>query len=89
MRVRSLTALLVFTCAASAGPLTASAQNLVQVWQAALGNDPTYAAARANLGDLQLLQALRTYRQAAKEGVPGMQDKAREVETMLKDRQHK
>ena len=48
MRVRLLTALLVFTCAASVGPLPASAQNLVQVWQAALGNDPTYAAARAN-----------------------------------------
>lgn len=57
--------------------------------QMALRADPGYAAARANLGDLQLLQALRTYRQAAKEGVPGMQDKAREVETMLKDRQHK
>ena len=41
------------------------------------------------LRDLQLLQALRTYKQAAGEGVPGMQDKAREVETMLKDRQHK
>ena len=48
MRVRSLTALLVFTCAASVGPLTASAQNLIQVWQAALGNDSTYAAARVN-----------------------------------------
>jgi len=57
--------------------------------QQALRADPGYAAARANLGDLQLLQALRTYKQAAKEGVPGMQDKAREVETMLKDRQHK
>ena len=42
-------------------------------------------AARANLGDLQLLQALRTYKQAASDGVPGMQDKAREVETMLKE----
>ena len=48
MRVRLLTALLVITCAASVGPLTASAQNLIQVWQAALGNDPSYAAARAN-----------------------------------------
>ena len=46
-------------------------------------------AARANLGDLQLLQALRTYKQAASDGVPGMQDKAREVETMLKEKQGK
>ena len=45
--------------------------------------------ARANLGDLQLLQALRTYKQAASDGVPGMQDKAREVETMLKEKQGK
>ena len=50
----------------------------------ALRADPGYAAAR-NLGDLQLLQALRTYKQAASDGVPGMQDKAREVETMLKE----
>ena len=48
----------------------------------------SYAAARANLGDLQLLQALRTYKQAASDGVPGMQD-AREVETMLKEKQGK
>lgn len=48
MRVRLLTALLVFTSAASVGPSLASAQNLLQVWQAALGNDPLYASARAN-----------------------------------------
>ncbi|KAG1445500.1 hypothetical protein G6F57_017546 [Rhizopus arrhizus] len=48
MRVRLLTALLVFTSAASVGPSPAFAQNLIQVWQSALGNDPTYAAARAN-----------------------------------------
>jgi len=48
MRVRLLTALLVFTCAASVGPTLARAQNLIQVWQSALGNDPIYAAARAN-----------------------------------------
>ena len=54
----------------------------------ALRADPGYAA-RANLGDLQLLQALRTYKQAASDGVPGMQDKAREVETMLKEKQGK
>ena len=46
---------------------------------------PIRLRARANLGDLQLLQALRTYKQAASDGVPGMQDKAREVETMLKE----
>ncbi|ASC66590.1 hypothetical protein EUC41_28620 [Achromobacter denitrificans] len=57
--------------------------------QMALRADPNYAAARANLGDLQLLQALRTYKKAASDGVPGMQDKAREVETMLKDKQGK
>ncbi len=57
--------------------------------QMALRADPGYAAARANLGDLQLLQALRTYKQAASDGVPGMQDKAREVETMLKEKQGK
>ena len=56
--------------------------------QMALRADPGYAAAR-NLGDLQLLQALRTYKQAASDGVPGMQDKAREVETMLKEKQGK
>ena len=48
MRVRLLTALLVFTSAASVGPSLACAQNLLQVWQSALGNDPIYAAARAN-----------------------------------------
>jgi tetratricopeptide (TPR) repeat protein len=57
--------------------------------QMALRADPGYAAARANLGDLQLLQALRTYKKAASDGVPGMHDKAREVETMLKDKQDK
>ncbi len=48
MRVQLLTALLVFTSAASVGPSVACAQNLLQVWQSALGNDPIYAAARAN-----------------------------------------
>jgi len=57
--------------------------------QMALRADPGYAAARANLGDLQLLQALSTYRKAAREGVPGAQQKAQEVETMLKDKQGK
>ena len=56
--------------------------------QMALRADPA-TPRRANLGDLQLLQALRTYKQAASDGVPGMQDKAREVETMLKEKQGK
>ena len=47
MRVRSLTALLVFTCAASVGPSRAhAADDLMQVWRTALGSDPVYAAAR-------------------------------------------
>ncbi|EHK64330.1 tetratricopeptide repeat protein [Achromobacter arsenitoxydans] len=57
--------------------------------QMALRADPGYAAARANLGDLQLMQALRTYKKAAGDGVPGMQEKVREVETMLKEKQGK
>lgn len=55
----------------------------------ALRADPNYAAARANMGDLQLLQALSTYKKAASDGVPGMQEKVREVETMLKDKHAK
>ncbi len=47
------------------------------------------AAYWRNLGDLQLLQALRTYKEAAGDGVPGMREKVREVETMLKDKQGK
>ncbi|QVQ27148.1 tetratricopeptide repeat protein [Achromobacter deleyi] len=57
--------------------------------QMALRADPGYAAARANLGDLQLMQALRTYKKAAGDGVPGMKEKVREVETLLKDKQGK
>ena len=55
----------------------------------ALRADPNYAAARVNMGDLQLLQALSTYKKAASDGVPGMQENVREVETMLKDKQGK
>lgn len=50
--------------------------------------DPNYAAARANLGDLQLMIALRTYRQEAARGVPGMKEKAQELEKLLKDKLH-
>lgn len=54
----------------------------------ALRANPDYPAARANMGDIQLMMALRTYRDAAKEGVPGMDTKAREIENMLKEKQH-
>ena len=47
MRVRSLTALLVFTCAASVGPSRAhAADDLMQVWRTALGSDPVCRRAR-------------------------------------------
>ncbi|MEJ2895680.1 tetratricopeptide repeat protein [Bordetella avium] len=54
----------------------------------ALRADPNYAAARANQGDLQLMIALRTYRQEAERGVPGMQQKTQELEKLLKDKSH-
>ncbi|AZY49919.1 hypothetical protein C0J09_12855 [Bordetella avium] len=54
----------------------------------ALRADPNYATARANQGDLQLMIALRTYRQEAERGVPGMQQKAQELEKLLKDKSH-
>ncbi|MCJ9714123.1 hypothetical protein LWS69_34245, partial [Bordetella hinzii] len=54
----------------------------------ALRADPNYAAARANLGDVQLMIALRTYRQEAARGVPGMKEKAQELEKLLKDKSH-
>lgn len=50
--------------------------------------NPNYPAARANLGDLQLMIALRTYRQEAEHGVPGMKEKALELEKLLKDKSH-
>ena len=56
--------------------------------QMALRANPDYAAARANMGDIQLLMALRTYRNAADRGVPGMDAKAREIENLLKESQH-
>lgn len=55
----------------------------------ALRADPGYAAARANLSELQLLQALNTDKQAASDDAPGMRDKAHDVETLLKDKQRK
>lgn len=53
----------------------------------ALRADPDYAAAQANLGDLQLLMALRTYRQAESRGTPGAKAKVRELENLLKEKQ--
>jgi len=55
----------------------------------ALRADPNYSEARANMGDIQLMMALRTYRNAAKQGVPGMKAKARDIENMLKESQHR
>lgn len=54
----------------------------------ALRVNPNYPAARANLGDLQLMIALRTYRQEAERGVPGMKEKAQDLEKLLKDKSH-
>ncbi|OZI71280.1 tetratricopeptide repeat protein [Bordetella genomosp. 12] len=54
----------------------------------ALRADPNYAAARSNLGDIQLMIALRTYRQEAARGVPGMKEKAQELDKLLKDKSH-
>src|SRR5690606_23113591 len=57
--------------------------------QMALRANPDYAAARANLGDIQLMMALRTYRQEAARGVPGMKARVQEIESLLKDKQPK
>lgn len=53
--------------------------------RAALRADPNYAAARANLADVQLLQAGRSYGEAAKLGVTGSGNKARAVDNLLKE----
>jgi len=58
-----------------------------QALQMSLRADPNYAAARANLADVQLLIALRTYRQEAARGVPGMAQRAKEIETVIKEKQ--
>ncbi|ARP80715.1 hypothetical protein CAL12_07605 [Bordetella genomosp. 8] len=50
----------------------------------ALRADPNYAAARANLADIQLAQAKRSYGEAAKLGVTGSGNKARAVDNLLK-----
>ncbi|WP_370628297.1 tetratricopeptide repeat protein [Bordetella sp. BOR01] len=57
--------------------------------QMALRANPDYLAARANMGDIQLMMALRNYRDAADQGVPGMQGKAREIENLLKESQQR
>jgi tetratricopeptide (TPR) repeat protein len=51
----------------------------------ALRADADYAAARANLADIQLLQAKRSYGEAAKLGVSGSGNKARAVDNLLKE----
>ncbi|ARP87455.1 tetratricopeptide repeat protein [Bordetella genomosp. 9] len=51
----------------------------------ALRADPNYAVARANLADVQLLQAKRSYGEAAKLGVTGSGTKARAVDNLLKE----
>ncbi len=53
--------------------------------RSALRADPDYAAARANLADVQLLQARRSYGEAAKLGVTGTGSKARAVDNLLKE----
>nr|WP_162098151.1 tetratricopeptide repeat protein [Bordetella petrii] len=60
-----------------------------QALEMALRANPDYPEARANLGDIQLMMALRTYRNAANQGVPGMQSKAREIENLLKESQQR
>lgn len=55
----------------------------------ALRADPNYPEARANMGDIQLMMARRTYRNAAEQGVPGMDAKARDIENMLKESHHR
>lgn len=55
----------------------------------ALRADPNYSEARANMGDIQLMMALRAYRTAESKGVPGTDVKAREIENMLKESQQR
>lgn len=51
----------------------------------ALRADPNYPAARANLADVQLAQAKRSYGEAAKLGITGSGNKARAVDNLLKE----
>ena len=53
----------------------------------ALRAAPDYAAARANLADIQLMQAKRSYNEASRLGVSGTQNKARAVDNLLKEKQ--
>lgn len=53
--------------------------------QNALRASPDYPAARANLADVQLMMAKRSYGQASKLGVTGTQTKERAVDNLLKD----
>jgi Flp pilus assembly protein TadD len=53
--------------------------------RSALLADPNYPAARANLADVQLMQAKRSYGEASKLGVTGTGNKARAVDNLLKE----
>lgn len=55
----------------------------------ALRADPNYSQARANLGDIQLMMALKAYRDAENKGVSGADAKVRNIENMLKDSQQR
>jgi tetratricopeptide (TPR) repeat protein len=53
--------------------------------RSALLADPNYPAARANLADVQLMQAKRSYGQASQLGVRGTDNKAKAVDNLLKE----
>lgn len=53
--------------------------------QMALRANPGYATARANLGDLQLMAALRSYQEAASQGASVSKTKVKDVESILKE----
>lgn len=61
------------------GQLDAALQSL----QMALLTDPSYAAAKANLGDVHLMLAARAYRSAAEQDVPGAGARARHLHQFI------
>jgi len=56
--------------------------------QNALRANPNYPAARANLADIQLMLAKRSYGEASRLGVAGTGNKERAVGNLLKKDQH-
>jgi tetratricopeptide (TPR) repeat protein len=54
------------------------------MFQNAVRADPNYATAKANLADVQLMIAKRSYSEAAKAGDSGSQSKARALDNVLK-----